>query len=138
MYLIFVASLNENMKLAKVLKTQLDELGKESKIINLVDLSLPMYDSFKEEKEGIPTKLNSMMNDMQSADGYIFVSPEYNYSLPPVLVNFIAFEIKFRRIVFSISESASKYISFFFVNLSFISLLWALLFNWLIISSTVL
>ncbi len=56
MYLIFVASLNENMKLANTLQGQLKELGKESQIINLVDLDLPMYDSFKEEHDGIPKK----------------------------------------------------------------------------------
>jgi NAD(P)H-dependent FMN reductase len=90
MYLIFVSSLNENMKLANTLQGQLKELGKESELINLVDLNLPMYDSFKEEKDGIPKKALDLMERMNNADGYIFVTPEYNYSLPPVLVNFIA------------------------------------------------
>jgi len=90
MYLIFVASLNENMKLANILKKQLHSLGKESEIINLVDLDLPIYDSFKEEHDGIPKKVNNLIEQMKNADGYIFVSPEYNYSLPPVLVNTVA------------------------------------------------
>lgn len=90
MYLIFVASLNENMKLADVVKKQLTELNKDSEIINLVDLNLPMYDSYKEEHDGIPKKIDEIISKMQQADGYIFVSPEYNFSLPPVLVNFIA------------------------------------------------
>lgn len=90
MYLIFVASLNENMKLANILKEQLNSLGKQSEIINLVDLNLPMYDSFKEEHDGIPTKVNELIEQMKNADGYIFVAPEYNYSLPPVLVNTVA------------------------------------------------
>ena len=90
MYLIFVASLNENMKLANTLQEQLKELGKESKIINLVDLNLPMYDSFKEENDGIPEKINELIEEMKAADGYAFVSPEYNFSLPPVLVNAVA------------------------------------------------
>lgn len=90
MYLIFVASLNENMKLADVVKKQLSELNKDSEIINLVDLNLPMYDSYKEEHDGIPKKIDEIISKMQQADGYIFVSPEYNFSLPPVLVNFIA------------------------------------------------
>lgn len=90
MILIFVASLNENMKLANRLQNQLNALGKESEVINLVDLELPMYDSFKEEKEGIPQKVLSLVKTMEKANGYLFISPEYNYSLPPVLVNFIA------------------------------------------------
>lgn len=90
MTLIFVASLNENMKLANILKEQLNSLGKQSEIINLVDLNLPMYDSYKEEHDGIPAKVNELIEKMKKADGYVFVSPEYNYSLPPVLVNTVA------------------------------------------------
>lgn len=90
MYLIFVASLNENMKLANTLQGQLKDLGKESQIINLVDLDLPMYDSFKEEHDGIPNKIESLIKDMKNASAYVFVSPEYNFSLPPVLVNTVA------------------------------------------------
>lgn len=90
MILIFVASLNENMKMAKVLQDQLDNLGKDSEIINLVELNLPMYDSLKEENDGIPKKVKILIDKMSKAHGYIFVSPEYNFSLPPVHVNFVA------------------------------------------------
>ena len=90
MYIIFVASLNENMKLAKKVEEQLKQEGKTSEIINLVELNLPMYDSLKEEKDGIPKGILELISTMQEAKAYIFVSPEYNFSLPPVLVNFIA------------------------------------------------
>jgi len=90
MILIFVASLNENMKLAKILQEQLNALGKDSEIINLIELELPMYDSYKEEHDGIPIQINNLITKMQESEAYIFVSPEYNYSLPPVLVNTIA------------------------------------------------
>lgn len=90
MYVIFVASLNENMKLAKTLNSQLLKLEKKSEIINLVEIELPMYDSNKEEKDGIPKNINELMEKMDKAEGYIVVSPEYNFSIPPVLVNFVA------------------------------------------------
>ncbi len=90
MILIFVSSLNENMKLANKMQVQLKELGKKSEIINLVELNLPMYDSFKEENDGIPRIIDSLIQKMDSAEAYLFVSPEYNFSLPPVHVNFIA------------------------------------------------
>lgn len=90
MFLIFVASLNENMKLARKVQTQLSEQGKESEIINLVELNLPMYDSYKEQNDGIPNTIDSLIKKMQESEGYVFISPEYNFSLPPVLVNFIA------------------------------------------------
>ncbi|XPV68237.1 MAG: NADPH-dependent FMN reductase [Halarcobacter sp.] len=90
MILIFVSSLNENMKLANILQEQLDEENVKSEIINLVDLELPMYDSLKEQNDGIPKKALDLTEKMKKVDGYIFVSPEYNFSLAPVLVNMIA------------------------------------------------
>lgn len=90
MILIFVASLNENMKLAKKAQEQLTALDKKSEIVNLVDLELPMYDSVKEQKDGIPKVIDKLIEKMKDSEAYVFISPEYNFSLPPVLVNFIA------------------------------------------------
>lgn len=90
MFIIFVASLNENMKLANRIKNCLNKLGKQGKIINLVDLDITMFDSNKLENDGIPQKIKDLAIEMESSDGYIFVSPEYNYSIPPVLTNVIA------------------------------------------------
>ena len=83
MYLIFVSSLNENMKLANSIKLQMEESNQEIVLINLVDLELPMYDSRKEDRD-------ELVELMKKSNGYIFVAPEYNYSLPPVLANFVA------------------------------------------------
>lgn len=90
MTLIFVASLNENMKLANTIKSKLDKQNIESKIINLVDLNLPMYDTFKEQNDGIPQTALDLAKQMEEATAYIFISPEYNFGVPPVLVNTIA------------------------------------------------
>lgn len=90
MIVIFVSSLNENMKLATILHEQLKSLDKESRIINLVELDLPLYTSYKEEHEGIPEIIHTLTAQMQEAQGYIFVTPEYNYSIPPMLTNAIA------------------------------------------------
>jgi len=90
MVLIFVATLNENMKLANSIQEQLKDENIDSEIINLVDLNLPMYDTNKEQNDGIPQGALDLAQKMQESKGYIFVSPEYNFSLPPVLVNMIA------------------------------------------------
>ncbi len=89
MYLIFVPSLNKNVQLANILKKQLSTIGEESQIIHLVDYNLPLYDTDKEEKNGIPEEIVNISKVMLEAKAYIFVVPEYNYGLPPVLVNFI-------------------------------------------------
>lgn len=86
--LSYHSSLNENMKLAKILKSQLRNLGKDSKIIDLLSLELPMYSS-KEESNGIPEPARDLVKEMKNAKGHIFISPEYNYLPAPVLVNTI-------------------------------------------------
>lgn len=90
MYLIFVSSLNENVKLANRIKDELKDHGENCEIINLVNLNLPMYDTTKEQNDGIPKVALDLAEKMKTAKGYIFVSPEYNFNVPPVLVNFIA------------------------------------------------
>ena len=88
--LIFVGSLNMNMSLAKKIADQLEAQNIQSEIINLVELNLPMYDSLKEEQDGIPQKIMELCEKMKIVSAYVFVSPEYNFSLTPVLVNTIA------------------------------------------------
>jgi len=90
MYLLFVSSLVKNFELAIIIKNKLSELGKKSELINLVELDIPMYDSYKEQNEGIPQKIIELAKKMEVVDGFIFISPEYNYSLPVVHINTIA------------------------------------------------
>lgn len=89
-YLIFVASINENMKLAKSMEETLVRLGKTSKIIDIVNERLPLYSSDIEENEGIPQRIIKSVEEMKISKGYIVIAPEYNYSIPPTLTNFIA------------------------------------------------
>jgi NAD(P)H-dependent FMN reductase len=90
MYLILLASLNENSKLANRILEKLQKQQKEVELINLVDLNLPMYDSNKHSNNGIPDAAKILGEKMDKAQGFIIVSPEYNYSIPPVLSNAVA------------------------------------------------
>lgn len=90
MYLIFVSSLNKNVELSQKIKNYLDSLEEKYEEVNLVELDITMYDSYKEENDGIPKKIQELAKKMQKAKGYIFVSPEYNFSIPPVQTNVIA------------------------------------------------
>lgn len=90
MILIFIASLNENVKLANKISSQLKEENIENEIVNLVDMNLPLFDTNKKEKDGIPQEVLTLSKKMKNADGFILVSPEYNFSVPPVLLNMIA------------------------------------------------
>lgn len=90
MYAILVASLNENMTLAKRIQKSLEAQNIASTIINLVDLNVTLYDSSKELNEGLPSTILALAETLKSTTGYIVVSPEYNYSIPPILTNIIA------------------------------------------------
>lgn len=90
MFTILVASLNENMKLAQRIQKNLDAMNVKSEIINLITLNVTMYNTDKEAKEGIPASILALAETMKNASGYIVVAPEYNYSIPPVLTNVIA------------------------------------------------
>ncbi len=90
MYLILVASVNENMRLARRLEAQLEALGASCECVDLVRLGIPMYDSIKEERDGIPEAVRELMGRMERAEGYVVVAPEYNGSIPPVLTSAIA------------------------------------------------
>lgn len=89
-FLIIIASVNENMKLAHTIQTELDSLNKSSEILDLIALNLPMYSSITENTDGIPDTIEAIVSKMKTAKAYIIVAPEYNYSLPPSLSNFIA------------------------------------------------
>ncbi|MDF1883100.1 NAD(P)H-dependent oxidoreductase [Sulfurimonas sp. SAG-AH-194-C21] len=89
-YLIIVASVEQNMKLANSIHEQLKTLEQSSKIIDIVALDLPMYTSQREDVDGIPEVISSLVGEMKRAKAYIFVAPEYNYSIPPTLTNFVA------------------------------------------------
>lgn len=90
MYTILVASLNENMNLARKIRQTLEAMHLKSEIINVVDLNVTMYDTDKEAAQGIPSAVLTLSETMKKATGYIIVAPEYNYSIPPVLTNIIA------------------------------------------------
>ncbi|MDY0264537.1 MAG: NAD(P)H-dependent oxidoreductase [Sulfurospirillum cavolei] len=90
MYTILVASLNENMNLAHKIRQMLEAMHLKSEIINVVDLNVTMYDTDKEAAQGIPSAVLTLSETMKKATGYIIVAPEYNYSIPPVLTNIIA------------------------------------------------
>ncbi len=87
---ILVSSSNNNQKLA----LKLEELAKskniETKLINLVDLNLPLYSTVEEEKNGIPECALDLASDILELKSFIIVAPEYNGVMPPVLNNAMA------------------------------------------------
>lgn len=87
---VLVSSVGKNMALARKLEEELKAQGAEVVFIDLVTLALPMYTSYYEEKEGIPSQVIELTKLLVECEAYVMVAPEYNGSLPPVLSNAVA------------------------------------------------
>ena len=50
---------------------------------------MPLYDFDRQQSEGFPASVTALGDAIRAADGVIFVTPEYNYSVPGALKNAI-------------------------------------------------
>tara|TARA_R110002072_G_scaffold118476_1_gene250145 strand:- start:7105 stop:7626 length:522 start_codon:yes stop_codon:yes gene_type:complete len=70
--------------------------GFDTELVDLADFDLPLYDEpnhpTQQKYQHAHTKAWS--KSVASADAYVFVMPEYNYSPPPSLVNALDFVYK--------------------------------------------
>ncbi len=86
---IVMGSNNKNLELAKQFESELDKLGVSNEIIDLVNLDLPMYTPAR-QANGIPEDITGIISKFDRAKGFLFVTPEYNGGLPPVISSLIA------------------------------------------------
>jgi chromate reductase len=87
---IIAASDQKNLALAKEFEQALVALKIETEVLNLIELELPLYTQPAQEKIGVPASLMSVLPKLEASTGFVFVAPEYNGGVPPVLSNFIA------------------------------------------------
>jgi chromate reductase len=71
-------------KIAKAVLNMAPE-GFEFKIISLADL--PIYNQDFDDNNEVPVAIVAFREEMVSVDGVIFITPEYNRSVPAVLKN---------------------------------------------------
>jgi len=76
-------------KLAAVAADLVTEAGAEAVLIDPADFPLPLYDGDHEDAEGLPAAAKALKQKFLAADALIFVSPEYNSSVTPLMKNFI-------------------------------------------------
>ena len=86
---IVMGSNNKNLELAKEFEAELGRLGVSHKLIDLVELDLPMYTPAR-QANGIPDEISGLISTFDNAKGFLFVTPEYNGGLPPVISSLIA------------------------------------------------
>lgn len=87
--LIVAASDGNNLKLAESILEISNEFDANFEIVKLSDYTLPLYTSL-EEKNGTPKDAITLSNKFIDANGFVFLAPEYNGSVPPILINSIS------------------------------------------------
>lgn len=87
--IIISGSNNKNLEVSKEFEKSFQKKGVQSEILDLVSLNLPLYSPVAETR-GIPEVIGSLKEKVDNSKGLVFVSPEYNGGIPPVVTNFIA------------------------------------------------
>lgn len=78
-----------NARLAAVIAKEFALAGIEVTRLSLGDYPLPIYDGDLEAKSGVPRNALNLKRMIGSHDGVVFVTPEYNSSLPALVKNAI-------------------------------------------------
>lgn len=64
------------------------ELLRGDAVMEIADLSeIPFYNEDVKEEEGTPEAVNELADKVRAADAIVICTPEYNFSVPPVLKN---------------------------------------------------
>lgn len=90
--LAFAGSAREasfNKRLLRVAVRGVEAAGVACTAIDLRDHPLPLYDGDREAAEGLPTQAAALRALFLAHQGLLIASPEYNSSIPPLLVNTI-------------------------------------------------
>jgi NAD(P)H-dependent FMN reductase len=86
-----VRGARQGIKYARFLNAQLAARGHEVTLVDPLEYPLPFLDKrYKEYAPGsAPEPLPKLAAILQAADGFLFVSGEYNYGIPPALKNLL-------------------------------------------------
>ena len=78
-----------NARLAAVAIDELVRADADVTLLSLQDYQLPIYDGDMEAQVDVPQPAVNLKRMIASHDGVLFVTPEYNSSLPPLVKNTI-------------------------------------------------
>ena len=78
-----------NVRLAGTIAREFVRADADVTRISLADFSLPIYDADLETKSGVPAHAVDLKRMLGAHHGVVFVTPEYNSSLPPLVKNAI-------------------------------------------------
>lgn len=78
-----------NHKLATHIASVVEAQGHEADLARMNDFDMPLYNQDIQESEGIPATCHAMIERINSADGWIVATPEFNWSVPANIKNAI-------------------------------------------------
>lgn len=78
-----------NKKLAAVAAKLLAEAGAGVDLVDPAEIRMPLFDQDLEEAEGMPAPAKVLKEKFLANDAILFVSPEYNSSITPLMKNMI-------------------------------------------------
>ena len=87
---IIAASNNKNLELAYQLDKIVQQMGHNTRVIDLVAQDIPLYTPKHQSEKGVPEQIQELASIFLETDAMIFVAPEYNGGIPPVLTSAIA------------------------------------------------
>ena len=78
-------------RVARALVAQMEKAGCKVQLIDALDHDLPgpFKPHFSYARGQAPEALNELAGQIESADGYVMVSPEYNHSMSPALAHLL-------------------------------------------------
>lgn len=99
-YLVFLGSARDStpprparlgLRVAQRCVAQLAADGHDVSLIDPLDFdtSAPFKPHFAYAKGAAPTDLDALAGEIEAADGYVMVSPEYNHAMSPALANLL-------------------------------------------------
>lgn len=90
MITIVAASTGKNLELAHKFEAELQALGAQTQILNVATMNLPLFHPESDSKNDAKALLAPWYDSIIGSHAFVFVAPEYNGGIPPVLTNFIA------------------------------------------------
>jgi NAD(P)H-dependent FMN reductase len=97
-FLVFSASLRANSlnnDLAALAAKTIEGNGGDVDVASMVDFDCPSYNLDVQTREGFPDGAQEFRRRLESCDGFVISSPEYNASMPGVLKNSIDWVSRF-------------------------------------------
>jgi len=75
------------IKVARWFEQKLKERKHDVHFVDPIELNLPLLDRMYKEMNDPPQKLKELQSAIKNADGYLPITPEYNHSTSPAMVN---------------------------------------------------